>query len=299
MSVTVDVLDGTSVEARQSLYSGPGTPDLSGRGGPVECDWAQPLLQIDPTALARLFDTSGTLVHMPDALPRRYCRGAVRGAMRVPFETYARTQNSTYYAPILKFGPTVFDYHGQDDKSGYFAQAASASTRGAVAFADAGVANPLTVALEALRASWPGPVRIAREPDGRPYFAGVMRDIPGGVIPHVDDATIETPDMAIGDITAQASMLFYVAMSSSGGALKLYDKTPTQLDWEEHAVGYGFTTASIDNVTFRGVTPGVGSVVLFPTTQIHSVDPATGEGRRITWSVFIGLRADGSLILWS
>lgn len=299
MPITAEVFVPTSAGARQAPHATPVPGHLRRRAGSARDDWAQPLLRIDPAALARMFDNSGTLLHIPDALPAEYCRGAVRGAARIPFETYARTENSNDYAPILKFGPTVFDYHGREDKSGYFAQAADATARGAGAFADARVANPLTIALEALRAAWPGPVRIAREPDGRPYFAGVMRDIPHGVIPHVDDATTETPEMAIGDITAQASMLFYVAMSSSGGALRVYEKTPTQQDHEENAVGYGFTAASVRNVAFRGVTPAAGSMVLLPTRQIHSVDPVTGEGRRITWSVFIGLHSDGSLILWS
>ena len=175
---------------------------------------------------------------------------------------------------------------------------------GSRAFAAAAIANPRIIALRALSAAWEGNVGVAVERGRhggaapRNYFAGVMRDIPSGALPHVDDAAIETPELEIGGVVAQASLLFYLDVPTEGGALRVYDKTAARSDWAEMR-GYGFSPKSIAGRTFAGVTPTVGSVVLFRTTQIHSVDPVIGAGRRITWSTFIGLTKNGDLILWS
>lgn len=288
-----------STEIAQNICYAPVSRRL-GRRDPIDRDGlSDPALRLDPDTLREVFNNNGTLVHLLHALPATYCARVVAAAARVPFQAYAKTENSTDYEPILKFGPTMFDHIGQDDKSEYFQQGRRAVELGSAAFSAAGVTNPLTVALRALREAWPGPVGVAREANGQAYFAGVMRDIPSGAIPHVDDAHTETPEMAIGDVVAQASMLFYVMAPTAGGALRVYDKTPTAQDYRDHVVGYGFADDAVHNASFRGVTPGVGTVVLFPTTQIHSVDPVRGDGRRISWSTFIGLRADGSLILWS
>ncbi|WP_425003061.1 2OG-Fe(II) oxygenase [Mycolicibacterium sp. S3B2] len=258
-----------------------------------------PDLHLVAEDLSKLFDDSQALVHLPGALSPRYCAGVVAAAAAVPFQAYAKTENSSDFAPILKFGPALFDYIGATDVSGYFIEGAAATALGAAAFAASAVLDPLTAALRALRRAWPGRVEVATESDGRPYFAGVMRDIPSGALPHVDHARVETPALQVGRTIAQASMLFYVSIPTAGGALRVYDKTPTATDYADHTLGYGFTADAVRDATFRGITPGVGSVVLFPTTQIHSVDPVAGPGHRITWSTFIGLCEDGSLVLWS
>jgi hypothetical protein len=260
---------------------------------------AGPELVVDPELLKKLFNGSGTMIHLQQALPPEYCANVVRAAATVPFRAYAKTENSGDYSPILKFGPTVFDYIGASDKSGYFVDSLQAIDAGDAAFTEAGVVNPLTLVLRCLKHAWPGPVEVANEPGDVRYFAGVMRDIRGGALPHVDHARRETPELSIGSTIAQASLLIYVSVPSAGGALRVYDKKPTVGDYREHTLGYGFSPEAVRGATFRGVTPEVGSVVLFPTTQIHSVDAVTGTGRRITWSTFIGLRADGSLVLWS
>lgn len=293
------ILNDGDLEIAHNICYAPVTRRHAVRGSTDRNGFCDPLLELDADALRELFDNSGTLLHLPNALPGDYCAGVVEAAACVPFEAYAKTENSTDYQPILKFGPTMFDFIGKDDKSEYFREGREAATLGAAAFAAKGVSNPLTVAMRALRNAWRGPVSVARESDGQAYFAGVMRDIPSGALPHVDDARTETPEMAIGGVVAQASMLFYATAAKSGGALRVYDKRPTARDYRDNVLGYGFTADAVHNVSFRGITPGVGTVALFPTTQIHSVDPVTGEGRRVTWSTFIGLRGDGSLVLWS
>ncbi|OZD05088.1 hypothetical protein CH275_11980 [Rhodococcus sp. 06-235-1A] len=249
-----------------------------------------------------LSHSTNALHHLPKALPEWYCDAAVAAMGSLSFDAYEKTVGSEDYDPILKYGPTVFDYAGGHNFTEYFTSARDDAERGSRAFAAAGVANPQSIALRALRRAWGGEVHIAVEPDDtgpyRPYFAGVIRDIAGGALPHVDDAATETPELAIGNVVAQASLLFYLQVPAEGGGLRVYDRTATEEDWAKMR-GYGFDPSAVAGRTFNGVTPGVGSAVLFRTTQIHSVDPVIGAGRRVTWSTFIGLTESGDLILWS
>lgn len=264
-----------------------------------------PAFVLDEAILRELMLGRSThaLHFLPKALPSGYCDAAVAATSSLSFDAYEKTAGSEVYAPILKYGPTVFDYAGGQNFTEYFASARDDAERGSRSFAQAGVANPQSIALRALRRAWGGEVRIAVEPDGdtrpsRPYFAGVIRDIEGGALPHVDDAVTETPELAIGNVVAQASLLFYLQVPAEGGGLRVYDKTATDDDWATMR-GYGFDSSAVAGRTFNGVLPTVGSAVLFRTTQIHSVDPVIGAGRRVTWSTFIGLTKSGDLILWS
>ena len=253
---------------------------------------------VDPTSLKHVFGHTASLIHIRRALAIDYCAAAVRASEQLKFKPYEKTEGSVDFDPILKFGPALFDYHESQDFDAYFRESEWAFHVGAEAFRKAHVVNPLTVVLEGLRSSWPGPVYVAKEHE-TDYFAGVMRDIPSGALPHVDRAYVETPDLRVGRSIAQASLVLHLNAPSAGGALRVYDKTPTLEDDQKHTLGYGYTPDAVHGVTFRGITSGVDDAVIFPTTQIHSVDKVIGTGRRVTWSTFIGLQADGSLILWS
>jgi hypothetical protein len=71
----------------------------------------------------KLFDGSSTLVHLYKAVTPAYCDDFVRAAATVPFQAYAKTENPDDYSPIMKFGPTMFDYIGEADKSVYITDA--------------------------------------------------------------------------------------------------------------------------------------------------------------------------------
>ncbi|MCZ1075269.1 2OG-Fe(II) oxygenase [Rhodococcus sp. A5(2022)] len=244
-----------------------------------------------------LSDPHAPVRHIPAGLDESFCRRAVSAADTLTYSAYDKTADSEDYSPILKVGPTVFDYIGKPIDP-YLDEAAESAHQMRAAFTAAGVPHPLDLALDYFASTWDGEVAIAQE-GGRPYFAGVLRDMAGGALPHVDHARKETPELTIGRTISQASLLFYLQAPSSGGALRVYDKAPTDVDDERHRLGYGYGPAAIAGATFSGVTPATGSVVLFPSTRIHSVDPVTGTGRRVTWSVFLGVTPEGTLLLWS
>lgn len=271
----------------------------------AELELSNPRLEIPLETLCDLLVTgSNPVVHIRGGLPQEYCERAVGVAAQLPFAPYEKTTGSEDFHPIAKFGPTLFDFHGAESYKGYFVESAEAANAGTLAFTSARVRNPLLVALRAL-SSWPGRVEVATETrpvqgtSARRYFSGVIRDIRSGALPHVDDAATETPELVVGDIVAQATLLFYIQVPTEGGAVRVYDKVPTEDDYRNNVVGYGFSPDAVRGESFKGVTPDTGSVVMFRTTQIHSVDAVIGTGHRITWSTFIGLKADGSLVLWS
>lgn len=169
----------------------------------------------------------------------------MRVAADLPFAPYAKTTGSEDYKPIVKFGPTVFDWHGESSFDGYFADSATAQLAGQVAFSKAQVLSPLRLAKHAL-ATWPGKVDVATEtavPNTplRRYFAGVIRDIQSGALPHVDNAVTETPDLIIGKVLAQITLLFYLDVPAEGGSVRVYDKRPDAEDYRTNVLGYGFS----------------------------------------------------------
>ncbi|MGW0025316.1 2OG-Fe(II) oxygenase [Rhodococcus sp. NPDC003383] len=247
--------------------------------------------------LRSAFEPDAPLLHFRGGLNEDYCRDVVTTTRSLSYAPYEKTTNSAEISPIAKFGPTVFDWIGKEF-SPYLDETEVSSQRMREVFSHVNVPHPLDVTLKFLRPLWNGDVAVADEA-GRPYFAGVLRNIDGGALPHIDHARKETPDLSIGRVVAQASLLYYLEAPSAGGALRVYDKEPSHEDDTQHTLGYGYSPEAIAGVSFTGVTPSTGSLVLFPTTRIHSVDPIGGQGRRVTWSVFLGLAPEGNLLLWS
>jgi hypothetical protein len=234
------------------------------------------------------------LWHLPAFVDGAYCRRAVDAVRGVEFNPYPATVDVPGASPVLKVGPTVFDHFGSDFAA-YFNEAAECAARLRACFDRAGIVDPLDVIVDFLTLVWDGPVVIAEE-QGRSYFAGVLRSIPGGTLPHVDNASVETPELAIGQTTCQGTILLYLAMPTSGGATKVFAKRPTDAD---PTYSWGYAAEALAGVGFAGVTPSAGDVVLFPTTHIHQVEPVTGTGDRLTFSAFYGPDEHGRLVVWS
>jgi hypothetical protein len=246
------------------------------------------------TALHQVLSGERLLWHLPGFLDRSYCDDVIGALQGVEFDPYAATVGVEGAAPVLKVGPTVFDYFDGDFES-YFDEAESCSSQLRQRFVAGGVVDPLDLLLDVLAGLWPGEVVVASEA-GRRYFAGVLRSIAGGTLPHIDNASIETPDLSIGSTTCQGSILFYLRMPTAGGATKVYAKRPTPAD---PTYAWGYAQEALTGVAFAGVTPTAGDAVLFPTRFIHQVEPVTGVGERITFSAFYGADDDGRLVVWS
>jgi hypothetical protein len=242
-----------------------------------------------------------TLIHHPSAISEADC-SAILGAFEgISFEHYSATDGLSDSEPVSKLATTgtLFDFYGEPTGfATYFEQAHSQMAFMRRRFAAAGAPDPLRLMIEMLQGAWVGPVEVATEPGVGIYNAGVVRSIPSGALPHVDNAIEECPSLAVGKIVAQASILIYLTSPSGGGGVRVFHKAPTDDDMAHHRQDWGFSPAAIAGIPFTGVNPTVGDVVLFPTTLIHAVDPVT-SGRRISVSAFVGQTSDGRLILWS
>jgi hypothetical protein len=237
------------------------------------------------------------LVYAPDLLPSAYCDRAVEAIDRTDIQPYEKTLGTPVV--VHKGGPAVFDYIGDPrGYEAYFELAGSYAAEQRRQFARAGIAHPLDIFQRLLSAWWPGPVEVASE-NGVPYFAGVARYTPSGIMRHSDDAATESPELVIGKVVQQFSILIYLSMAAEGGAITVYDKMPSAVDLRENLQDYGLAARATAGVPACSVTPAKGSLVMFPTRNIHVVEGSAGDGRRMTVSTFAGVMPDGRLVLWS
>lgn len=244
------------------------------------------------------------MLHLPGLLTPAYCDQVAARMRTLVLRPYEATTGSTQFAPIPKLGPALFEYHDEmlaDRSTGlahYFDQAEldSALLRGI--FDGYDVAAPLDALHEIASALLGEPVTVARE-GNRTYFSGVVRDINGGALPHYDDASVDTPDLTVGNTDRQLSILLYLT-DFVGGGLTSYEKKPTAFDDAEHVLAYGYRWEAVQSIAFEGVVPAKGSVVAFNPRYLHSVAPILGDRHRITVSTFVGrMRSTGKLISWS
>jgi hypothetical protein len=241
------------------------------------------------------------LVHLPKAIGSRSCSKILEAIDGIGFESYSATDGLADSEPVSKLVTTgtLFDFY--DDPRGfdpYFEQARSQMAFMRRRFAATGAPDPLRLMADLLQEAWPGPVSVATEPGFGTYNAGVVRSIPSGALPHVDNAAEECPHLVVGETVAQGSILIYLTSPATGGGLRVFHKSPTAYDRIHNRQDWGFSPAAIVGVPFTGVTPSAGDVVVFPTTLIHSVDTVVA-GERISVSAFFGQTRDGRLILWS
>jgi hypothetical protein len=241
------------------------------------------------------------LLQLPHAIDPEACSAILEAIDALEFEHYAATEGLGDSEPVSKLAQTgtLFDFY--EHPSGfqpYFDQARSQMTFMRRRFAAAGAPDPLELMIQTLQQAWPAPVSVATEPGLGTYNAAVVRSIPSGALPHVDNAAEECPELTVGKVIAQGSILIYLTSPAGGGAVRVFHKAPTDHDQAHNRQDWGYSPASVAGVPFSGINPTAGDVVLFPTTLIHSVDPIL-SGRRISVSAFFGQTPDGRLVLWS
>lgn len=251
--------------------------------------------------LADVLTEDRTLVHLPGAVDASVCSTILDAIRDVEFEPYAATNGLTGSEPVSKLATTgtLYDYYDSPDGfEPYFFEARHQMAFMREVFAQANAPDPLGIMRDLLQGAWSGHVEVAVEPGLGIYNAGVIRSIPSGALPHVDNAAEECPHLVVGDIVAQGSILIYLTSPLSGGGLRVFHKSPNGIDRRENRQDWGFSPAAVAGEAFTGVTPAAGDVVVFPTTLIHAVDPVIA-GNRISVSSFFGRTRDDRLILWS
>ncbi|MDB1089558.1 phytanoyl-CoA dioxygenase family protein [Streptomyces sp. ACA25] len=231
--------------------------------------------------------TTGAL-HIRGFFSPAECDSVVRGIEEHPMGSYRFTP------PMAKLGPAAYDYYKTGALgSEYFEQAEHDARVRSTLLAGS---DPLTVALDRLSRAWGSPVEPARA-QGRPLFAGLIREINNGARTHFDEISRECPTALDETPVAQLAFNCHLTVPEGGGEAVISRRRWKPSD-EAHREGYGYSSRLVEDEPTVTLTPRLGDAVLFDPRNFHSVGRLTG-GRRVTLSFFLGLRADGVLTVWS
>ncbi|WP_433795617.1 2OG-Fe(II)-dependent halogenase WelO5 family protein [Actinoplanes sp. CA-252034] len=199
------------------------------------------------------------------------------------------------YPPIARFGPAINDFRrdGRLD-DGYWEHA----SRAARAWSEVDFeGDPVALSIQAFRQAWPGSVEVATV-QGRPLFAGMIREINGGAHAHFDDVVREFPAGIFDtEVVAQLAFNLYLSMPETGGETSVWRRRWQPAD-ERYRHRYGYDRELMANCQSIVAKPGAGDVLVFDPRNYHAVEPGDGR-RRIAVAFFIALSARGDLLIWS
>lgn len=160
--------------------------------------------------------------------------------------------------------------------------------------------DPVGMVADAIATRANRKVGVFEEPGFGSYFAGAFRSFRGHGRLHVDHAPshIRKP-WAVTEIRRQMTWNIYYSMHHRGGELVIYDTIHTPENERMKVPGdYYFPYEVLEGDACVRTIPKVGDLIIFNTQNFHEI-LGNAEGRRISQTSFIGLKADGSLGLWS
>jgi hypothetical protein len=191
---------------------------------------------------------------------------------------------------IGRVGVSLFDCLGNPDCEEYFANVRR--SRAQIHEALFPLANPADLVQKGLDLAWSHgctTLTIA----GRKCFFGLPRSFADGgdALPHCDRCDWDLPSPETAAVRAQLAFNLYLAMAEHGGELELWDLRPDRLQYDASRESYGVARSSLPppDVVLQ---PRIGQLVIFDASRVHAVRPSTGEGKRITFSGFVGYRGD-------
>jgi len=245
---------------------------------------------LDHEVLEALLDNEVAAVRVPDFVSADVCAEAVAAIEAHGFGFYQNVEPR-----IGRIGITQYEHRVAREE--YFQKARVANEARAQLFST--TADPVMLVIDALEEGWGSPVELATEPNGRSYFAGVIRII-GQALIHCDWAPFDAPGWAIGSISSQLTWNIYYTLTDSGGETTIYNR-PWTNDFEAFAniEDYGYNPMAVDGFECQVIAPNQGELLLFNPRNAHCVSPALGAGHRITASSFVGRMPSDRLVLWS
>jgi hypothetical protein len=230
-------------------------------------------------------------IRIPGVLSAELCHDVIQRAQLWDFDVYDPRRIHT---PVAKFGPAAYDYcldsRLRDD---YWAHSESAATTWRDS---AGPHDPLEHIVTRLAECWQGPVTPVTVGE-RPLFAGMIREFSGGARIHFDEVVREFPGVFDSVPIAQFGFNCHLSMPEEGGDLTVYRRRWQPRD-DHHRVGYGWDRLIVDGEPSLTIRAEAGDAVIFDSRNYHSV-AANTAGRRVTLSFFIGVTAEGKLVIWS
>jgi hypothetical protein len=259
--------------------------------------------ELNAASLAALFANEIPAIRVPAFATAQECESfaaATRPFTMKPVVGDTQTGQIAFAAQrIDHLGMTQAAYKTRGPEA-YFAAA-----RQAIAETDAVFArsfNPLDRLMTMLRAQHPSDVAIAVEPDGRRYFAGIIRKSNEGLALHADFAPYQAPDYMVDCVAAQLAWNFYAEVPPVGGVTTLHDALWT---WNRSRTGevaenYPLPMESVAGARTYAYQPKAGEAWFFNSRNPHRVSPpATSTADRLAVACFIGRLPDGRLTLWS
>jgi hypothetical protein len=245
---------------------------------------------LDRELLEALFANDVAAVRVPNFATTDVCTKSVAAIEAHGFGYYQNVE-----PPIGRIGITQYEHRTAREE--YFHKAHESNKARACLFSE--TTDPVILMIDALSEAWRSSVKLAKEPDGRSYFAGAIRII-GEALIHCDWALHDAADWAIGSISAQLTWNIYYTLTEGGGETTIF-KRPWTVDLEAFAnIGdYGYSPTAVDGFDRRVIAPDRGELIIFNSRNLHCVSQALGAGRRITASSFIGRMSSDTLVLWS
>lgn len=197
---------------------------------------------------------------------------------------------------IPKLGPAAFDYY----QNGGFGQAywehtaQSAESRSSLLNGS----DPLDDAVSRIAAAWGSAVRPLTS-NGKPMFAGMIREMTNGAGIHFDELVREFPGAADEIPVAQLAFNCHLSMPQAGGELTVFRRRWKPTDEPHRGDAYWYPERLFTEDYSITVLAGVGDAIFFDPRNYHRILPRRGAGRRVTLSFFVGLSGAGDLIIWS
>ncbi|MCK6545381.1 2OG-Fe(II) oxygenase [Myxococcota bacterium] len=231
-------------------------------------------------------------VHVDALLDDAECDAVMRALPGGGFERYARRPA---FQTFERIGIAQGGY-GSSKRDEYFEAAVAARAERDAIVRASGV-DPLARAMDRLRTDGGADVSIAREADGREYFAGIIRRINTGVDLHADCCRRTDPRWQIHGNVAQLSLNVYLT-DFTGGACVVHDRLREEADDVTVPRGsYVYDRALVRGASAARLQPKKGELLMINSRCFHEVEPATSD--RVTFAAFVGLLPDGRFVVWA
>ncbi|MFO0722762.1 MAG: 2OG-Fe(II) oxygenase [Myxococcota bacterium] len=247
---------------------------------------------LGPDALAALCRGEVPAIRVPGLLSAAECASVVQGLPEGAFTSYARTPA---FQAFERFGIAQAGY-GTQRRDLYFEHAVAARAERDRLISRAGV-DPLGRAMERIRTEAQAQIEIAREPDGREYFAGILRRINGGIRLHADTCRRTDPRWQIYGCQAQLSLNVYLT-DFQGGTCVIYERLHEAADDDTVPAGsYIYDRGLVSGARQVRVAPQCGDLLLFNSRCYHEVEAAGSD--RLSYAAFVGLLSDRRFLVWA
>ncbi|MEJ3745959.1 2OG-Fe(II) oxygenase [Actinomycetes bacterium KLBMP 9797] len=231
-------------------------------------------------------------VKIPSLLPAPLCLQTLRALDRLPREPYDIVR---VHPPIVHFGPVLNDHRTESGVAPRYWRVAESSQE---AWRSTGLSpDPMVVARHALDSAWGSESKEATV-EGRPAFAGVIREINHGTLIHNDNIMREFGVSVLDQrVVAQLAFNVYLSVGATGGATTVWRRKWRPSD-EANRIRYGHADVVVADALAVTVAPLSGDALLFNSEHYHAVRPIV-SGRRVSLAFFIGMTSTDGLIVWS